>query len=107
MNTVGNERMEAFIESIAAQVSQALHARSDDMLTAWNENMEEATANEKNLPPLKLSIGATVDLEKGTIETVLKFTVAYQEFISEKLPDPNQPEITGFPEAKAKKSAGK
>ena len=95
ITAVGNERMEAFISSIAAQITQSLQARSDDMLAAWNENMEEATANEKNLPPLKLSIGATVDLEKGTIETVLKFTVTYQESLCEKLPDPNQPDLPG------------
>ena len=95
ITAVGNERMEAFIASITAQITQSLQARSDDMLTAWNENMEEATANEKNLPPRKLSIGATVDLEKGTIETVLKFTVTYQESICEKLPDPNQPDLPG------------
>lgn len=96
IKAVGNDRMRAFVETIISQVERSLEARTDDMLAAWNENMEEAHANEKNLPPLKLSIGATVDLEKGNVETVLKFTVTYQESVSEKLPDPNQPEIPGI-----------
>jgi hypothetical protein len=97
MNKISNERMSAFLETIISQVRTALFEREFDILKAWQENIEEASENEKDFPPMKLGIGSTVDLEKNTIETVLSFTVKHQSKISEALPDPSQPE---FPEVK-------
>lgn len=97
MSKLSNERMSAFLETITTQVRTALFEREADILRAWQENIEEAGENEKDFPPLKLCLGATVDLEKNTIETVLSFTVKHQSKISESLPDPDQPE---FPEVK-------
>jgi len=98
MKTVSNDRMDSFIEAILKQARISLHERSDDMLRAWHENIEEAheADEDKEAPPLKLGISATVDLGKNTVSTELKFTVNYKSKISEPLPDPNQPEITGF-----------
>ena len=95
MKTITNERMSAFIETIKEQVETLLTERGDDMLNAWHENMEEAQSGdgEAAMPPLKLSISATVDLEKSIIETGLAFTVKHQSKIKASLPDPNQPEL--------------
>lgn len=95
MKHITNERMDAFIATISSQVRTLLHERGDNMLAAWHENMEEAqSADEKaSLPPLKLSISATVDLEKNSVESVLSFTVKRQSKIKADLPDPNQPEL--------------
>lgn len=51
---ISNERMSAFLDTIYEQVRETLHERADDMLKAWHENIEEAQANEKNFPPLKV-----------------------------------------------------
>jgi hypothetical protein len=91
--SVSNERMSAFIETIVNQVREGLHEREDDILKAWHENIEEANANEKKFPPLKIGIASTVDLEAEKIETTVRFTATYQTSISEALPDPNQPEL--------------
>lgn len=87
--------MNAIVEQVLSQVTRAMHGRSDDMLVAWNKNMEEATENDDKLPALKLTVGVTIDLEKGSAKTVLGFTVAYRESICEPLPDPNQPLLPG------------
>lgn len=96
MKTISNDRMHSFIEAILNQTSQALHERSEDLLKSWRENIEEAQDNEKGLPPLKIGIGATIDLEADTVSTEIRFVVTYKSKISEPLPDPNQPEIPGF-----------
>ena len=95
MAHINNDRMAAFIATISSQVTTLLNERGDDMLAAWHENMEEAqSADEKApMPPLKLSISATVDLEKNSIETGLAFTVKHQSKLKADLPDPNQPEL--------------
>lgn len=93
---ISNERMAAFIQTIIRQVETQLHERSDNILGAWQENIEEAHNNEKDaLPPLKLSITATVDIEKCSISTQLSFTAKYTSTVSTPLPDPNQPELPG------------
>lgn len=91
--TVSNARMEAFIETICHQVLMVLSERSDDILKAWHENIEEAEANEKAFPPLRLAISASVDLEAATIETGLRFTATYQSSLKSQLPDPDQPDL--------------
>lgn len=88
--------MDAFIETVVEQARTALLERSQDILEAWHANIEEAEVNKKNFPPLKLSIGATVDLEAAKIETVIKFTTVYQSTLSAPLPDPDQPEFPGM-----------
>ena len=93
ITTISNERMDAFIATITAQASEIMAERSGDILKAWHENMQEATDNEDNLPPLKLAIAATVDLEKSRIETSVTFTTRYKTSIAAALPDPNQPEL--------------
>lgn len=98
MSHISNERMDAFLTTISEQVRTALHERSDDMLKAWHENIEEAQDNEKNFPPLKITMGATVDLEAVTIETTVGFVAKYQTKISARLPDPNQPDLPGTTE---------
>lgn len=95
MSTISNERMSAFLDTIANQAREAMHERANDILNAWHENIEEANNNEKSFPPLKLSIGATVDLEGNKIETVVRFTATYSTSICERLPDPNQPDLPG------------
>ncbi len=92
-SAIGNERMDAFCNSIGKQVAELLHERSDDILKAWQESIEEAQNNEDKFPPLKLSIGATVDIEAAKIETALSFTTRYKSTVSSPLPDPNQPEL--------------
>ena len=82
--------MEAFIGTITQQVSELLRERADDILKAWQENIEEAQESEKKFPPLKLAISGTVDLESARIETTLRFTATYQSCLSAMLPDPNQ-----------------
>lgn len=97
--TVSNERMATFRQSIVQQVNELLAEREDDMLTAWQENIEEAQNNEKDsLPPLALSISAQVDLEKNNITTKLGFTAKYSSQLVATLPDPNQPELPGVTE---------
>lgn len=93
ITTISNSRMDAFLETIAKQAHEALKERSDDILAAWHENMEEATNNEDKLPPLKLSIAATVDLEANKVETSITFTARYKTTISQQLPDPDQMEL--------------
>jgi hypothetical protein len=92
-NTISNDRMESFIETIVAQAREAMQERSADILRAWHENIEESNANEKKFPPLKLAISAAVDLEAATIETTVRFSATYQSTITSKLPDPEQPEF--------------
>jgi|GEM_PF-4930005 len=94
-SSISNGRLEAFFEIILTQARTALFERSQDILDAWHSNIEEAETNKKNFPPLKLSLGATVDLEAAKIETVIKFTTVYQSTLSAPLPDPDQPEF-GF-----------
>ncbi|MBB5351379.1 hypothetical protein HNR46_001615 [Haloferula luteola] len=87
--------MEAFLDTIADQVREALHERSDDILKAWHENIEEAQENAKDFPPLKVAMSAAVDIEAARIETSISFTAKYQTKLSAPLPDPNQPELPG------------
>ena len=96
MQKVSNERMDSFIEVIADQTRTALHERSEDLLKAWQENIEEAHGNEKDFPPLKIGIAATVDLEGETVSTEIRFAVTYKSKVSSPLPDPNQPEFPDF-----------
>lgn len=93
ISTISNERMESFLDTIARQAREALTERTEDILRAWHENIEEAQANDDKFPPLKIAIGATVDLEGNKIETAVVFTTRYKSTISEALPDPNQLEI--------------
>lgn len=85
--------MSAFIHTIVKQTGEALFEREDDILKAWQENIQEANDNEDKFPPLKLSIAATVDLEANKVETSVTFTTRYKTTVSEMLPDPNQPEL--------------
>lgn len=85
--------MDRFIETITTQAKMLLQERSADILHAWHENIEEANANESKFPPLKVSIGATVDIETAKIETVLKFTTTYQSKASAPIEDPDQPSL--------------
>jgi hypothetical protein len=93
MSTITNERMEAFIDNISDQVREALHERAEDMLKAWHENIEEAQDNDKDFPPLKITMGAAVDISSAKIETTISFTAKYQTRICQALPDPNRPEL--------------
>jgi hypothetical protein len=93
INTISNDRMDSFIETIVTQAREAMQERSADILRAWHENIEESNANEKKFPPLKLAISAAVDLEAATIETTVRFSATYQSTITSKLPDPDQPEF--------------
>ena len=88
--------MAAFIDAITLQAKTVMHEREEDILRAWQENIEEATENEKDFPPLKLGIAATVDIENNAITTELRFTVSYKSKISTELPDPNQMQIPGI-----------
>lgn len=89
-NTISNGRLKMFCDTILTQAREALYERENDILRAWHENIEEANAAGKDFPPLKLAIGATVDIEANTIETTLRFTAVYQSKISGEIPDPNQ-----------------
>jgi len=91
--TVSNDRMDSFIETITEQAREVMRERASDILKAWHENIEEAEANDKGFPPLKLAVGAVVDLEAGTIETTVRFTTTYQSSLKSTLPDPDQPEL--------------
>jgi hypothetical protein len=91
--------MIAFGNEITRQVRELISDREADILHAWHENIEEAQSNEDKFPPLKLSIAATVDLEGAKIETALTFTTRYKTTKSSPLPDPNQPDLTGFLDA--------
>lgn len=102
--TVSNDRMDVFLDTIADQAWEVMKERSEDMLKAWRENIEEAQANDKNFPPLKLSIGAVVDLDAGTIETTVRFTAIYQSSVKASLDDPNQPELPPFQVGKKSKN---
>jgi len=86
--------MEAFIEKICEQVRTAMFERQDDILKAWQENIEEAANNELKFPPLKLGLSATVDIEANKITTTLGFTANYKSALSCQLPDPEQPELS-------------
>lgn len=92
---IDNTRMADFIDTICEQVRTGLHERAADMLKAWHENIEEAQDNEKDFPPLKLSMGATVDIEAARIETTIGFTAKYQTKLSAPMRDPNQPDLPG------------
>lgn len=93
MSHISNERMDAFISTISKQVKTVLQERGDDILKAWHESIQESVDNEDKFPPLKLSLSATIDLEKNQAETQLTFTTRYKSSIAESLPDPNQPEF--------------
>lgn len=99
MNNINNDRMAAFIETICHQVGEGLHERSDDILKAWHESINEAQDNEDKFPKLKVGMSATVDLESAKIETTIRFTTTYQTTISAALPDPNQAELPGVVDA--------
>ena len=94
--SITNERMDSFLETISNQVRTILAERSEDMLRAWHENIEEATDNDEKFPPLKLSIAASVDLDAAKVETSLTFTTRYKSTLSGALPDPNQMQIPGI-----------
>lgn len=96
MSHISNERMVAFQNEIVRQVREVLFEREEDILKAWQENIEEAQNNEDKFPPLKLSIAATVDIEAAKIETTLTFTTRYKTSVHSSLPDPNQPEFPAF-----------
>jgi hypothetical protein len=97
--TINHSRLKEFCDTIVMQAREVLYEREEDILKAWHENIEEAQQSEKKFPPLKLALGATVNLEEGTIETTLRFTAVYQSSISAELPDPNQPELPGVEKA--------
>lgn len=97
--TINHSRLKEFCDTILMQAREVLYDREDDILKAWHENIEEAQQSEKKFPPLKLALGATVNLEEGTIETTLRFTAVYQSSISAELPDPNQQELPGLGKA--------
>ena len=103
--TVSSDRVGQFIDIIADQAREAMHERSDDMLKAWHENIEEAEANEKPFPPLKIGIAAAVDIEAGTIETTVRFTATYQTTIKATMEDPNQLEFPNL--SKEQKAAAR
>lgn len=92
-NNITNDRMEAFISTIAKQAAVVMQERADDMLRAWQENIEEAQNNEGKFPVLKLSLSASVDLESARIETSLTFSTRYKCTVSAQLPDPSQPTL--------------
>jgi len=93
-NTITPSRLQEFCNTIIMQAREVLYEREDDILKAWHENIEEAQQSDKKFPPLKLSLGATVNLEDSTIETTLRFTAVYQSSITAEIPDPNQPELS-------------
>ncbi len=94
---ITNQRMDAFITSIAKQAKELLHERADDMLASWQENIEESQNNDdKKFPPLKVSIGATVDIESAKIDVEIKFSSTFKSKSSVSLPDPDQPELFGI-----------
>ena len=97
--TINHSRLKEFCDTILMQAREVLYDREEDILKAWHENIEEAQQSEKKFPPLKLALGATVNLEEGTIETTLRFTAVYQSSISAELPDPNQPELPSLAKA--------
>ena len=89
-----NELMESIIKDIQSQLKTSMFERMDDMLTAWQDSIEEAQANEEEaLPPLKLSMSASANIDKQLVETSLKFAVTYQSKTAHPMPDPNQPEL--------------
>ena len=97
--TINHSRLKEFCDTILMQAREVLYDREEDILKAWHENIEEVSQSEKKFPPLKLALGATVNLEEGTIETTLRFTAVYQSSISAELPDPNQPEFPSLAKA--------
>jgi hypothetical protein len=90
MSHITNDRFQTFADSILSQTKELIFEREADILAAWKENIEEANTNEKSMPPLKLAIAVSVDLEKNTISTKLSFTASYQSTLVEQIPDPNQ-----------------
>lgn len=96
---ITHSRLKEFCDTIIMQAREVLYDRETDILKAWHENIEEAQASDKKFPPLKLGIGATVDLENNTIETTLRFTAVYQSSLSTEIPDPNQPDLPGVSKA--------
>ena len=82
-----------FIGTICEQVESLLTDRADDILKAWHENIQEANENEKNFPPLKIGISATVDLEAAKIESGIRFTATYQSTESSLIEDPDQTKL--------------
>lgn len=91
---VNNARMGQFIEIIVSQVRENLSERSDNILKAWQETIQESVDDEAKFPKLKVSFGSIVDLEASRIDTTLKFAVAYQTTLSQALPDPDQMELS-------------
>lgn len=104
--TVNNERMGQFIDTITAQVGEILTERSDDILKAWAETIDEAVSDEADFPKLKVAFGSVVDLEASKIETSIRFTVAYKSSVSTEIPDPNQPDLPGIKGASVTISTG-
>jgi hypothetical protein len=90
MSHISNNRFQTFAESIIEQCRELIFERESDILAAWQENIEEANTNDKPMPPLKLSLAASVDLEKNAISTKLSFTASYQSVLTSQIPDPNQ-----------------
>ena len=105
--TINHGRLKEFCDTIIMQAREVLYEREEDILKAWHENIEEAQCAGKDFPPLKLGIGATVDLENNTIETTLRFTAVYQSKLSTEIPDPNQPELPGVTRGEVLKTAVK
>lgn len=100
ITTIPNERMAQFIAVINRHVSSALEGRASDMLESWHQNIGEAMDDDRDCPPLKIGISASVDLAKDEVTTTLSFATKHQTKIAEKLPDPNQLE---FPVEASKK----
>jgi len=90
---VTNARMSQFIVTTVDQVRETLEERSDDILKAWQETVQESVDGGDDFPKLKVAFGTVVDLEANKIETTLRFTCAYKSTISTPIEDPNQTEL--------------
>lgn len=96
ITTISQARMSAFLDTITQQARELLHERTEDILHAWHSNIEEAMSNDKKMPPLRISVAASVDLDRGCIETTARFSAIYSSSLAAPLPDPNQPALPGI-----------
>lgn len=103
MNQNTPENIEEYIEKITSHVRELLHERSEKLLEAWQESINDALDEdpEAKIPQLKIGISAAIDINEhpARVSTQISFAARYVSKMSEQIEDKNQLKIE-FPPCK-------
>jgi hypothetical protein len=86
-------RREQIAELSSSQCRTVIYERIDDIITAFNEAISEATEAGEKFPKLKFGLAVTVDLECNKVNTKLNLTRKITAEAEDALPDPDQLEM--------------